>query len=82
MTESGRDKYVQSSEAVRLLGVKRETLYAYVSRGVLRSFRRGMSRTRLYLRREIEALRTIQPSRAPRTPEYSIPWAKDWIGDK
>ena len=82
MTETGQEKYVQSGEAIRLLGVKRETLYAYVSRGVLRSFRRGMSRTRLYLRREIEALRTIQPSRSPRSTEYAIPWAQDWIGDK
>ena len=76
------NQYVPSEEAIRLLGVKRSTLYAYVSRGVLRSFRRGMSRTRLYLRRDIEALRTIRPSRAPRSVEFAIPWAKDWIGDK
>ena len=32
-----RDSYVTAAEAARLLGVSRPTLYAYVSRGFIRS---------------------------------------------
>lgn len=75
-------EYVTSAEAVRLLGIKPQTLYAYVSRGVLRSFRRGMKRERLYLRQEIEALRAIRPSRSAPPRDVRIPWAEEWIGEK
>src|SRR2546425_7468785 len=44
------EAYVESEEAARLLGVKRETLYAYVSRRLLRSYRQGIKRQRLYRR--------------------------------
>ena len=56
------------------------TLYAYVSRGALRSYRQGMRRQRLYRRIEVDALRRLQPSagaRAPAAPE--IPLAESWI---
>ncbi len=60
------EEYVDSAEAARLLGVKRETLYAYVSRGLLRSYRQGIKRQRLYRRGDIEALLRLEPS--PRSP--------------
>src|SRR5579871_715009 len=54
--------YLDVHEAAERLGVKPETLYAYVSRGRLRSFRRGVGRGRLYRKDEIDALLTLQPS--------------------
>jgi citrate synthase len=57
------DVYLDAREACELLRVKPQTLYAYVSRGLLRSFRQGIKRQRLYLRREAEALVRLAPGR-------------------
>jgi excisionase family DNA binding protein len=64
------EEFVDVDEAATLLGVKKATLYAYVSRGVLQSYRQHVGRRRLYRRAEIEALRVIQPSHAPPTDEH------------
>ena len=72
-----------------MLGVKRATLYAYVSRGVLKSYRQGIKRQRLYRRAEVEALLRLAPSsadtrrpgarrRAPARPA-EVPLAESWI---
>ena len=74
---------IPAAEAAARLGVKRETLYAYVSRGMLKSYRQGIKRQRLYRRSEIEALVRLAPSaddadsRATRAPE--VPLAESWI---
>ncbi|HEY7294499.1 MAG TPA: helix-turn-helix domain-containing protein [Dehalococcoidia bacterium] len=60
--------YLDVHEAADRLGVKPETLYAYVSRGRLRSFRRGVGRSRLYRKAEIDALLALQPSEPPQRP--------------
>lgn len=60
--------YLDVHEAAERLGVKPETLYAYVSRGRLRSFRRGVGRGRLYRKDEVDALLTLQPSAPPQSP--------------
>ena len=84
------EEYLTVKEAARLLGVKPATLYAYVSRGVLRSYRQGIKRQRLYRRAEVEGLVRLAPSltraanviplrataRRPR-----IPLAESWIRD-
>ena len=70
------EEYLTVKEAARLLGVKPATLYAYVSRRVLRSYRQGMKRQRLYRRAEIEALLRVAPSSTP-----EIPPAESWIRD-
>jgi citrate synthase len=84
------EEYLTVDEAARLLGVKRATLYAYVSRGVLRSYRQGIKRQRLYRRSEIEGLLRLAPSgaapvaadrRAPRRAVDDIPLAESWIRD-
>lgn len=50
--------WLSAAEAARRLGVKRETLYAYVSRGLVRSAPRGgRTRARLYAREDIERAR-------------------------
>ena len=84
------EEFLTVQEAARLLGVKPATLYAYVSRGVLRSYRQGIKHQRLYRRADIERLvrlapsaaRRARPSRAARRgrrPE--IPFAESWIRD-
>jgi len=84
------EEYLAGDEAASLLGVKRETLYAYVSRGLLKSYRQGIKRQRLYRRSEIEALLRLAPSspddpagpaeaRAMRPAE--VPLAESWIRD-
>jgi excisionase family DNA binding protein len=86
------EAYLTARETCDLLGVKTQTLYAYVSRGLLRSFRQGIRRQRLYLRREVDALRQLGPTRDRRRPSEQsrprgrilrakvIPRAEDWIG--
>jgi citrate synthase len=69
--------YVLASEAARILGVKPATLYAYVSRGLVRSYRRGLKRARLYRRAELEALVRLRPS--GRAAAATIPLAAEWM---
>ena len=76
------EAYLTVEEAAELMGVKTATIYAYVSRGILRSYRQGMKRQRLYRRAEVEALTRMTPSAgepagARKMPE--IPLAESWI---
>jgi citrate synthase len=86
------EEYLDVEEAAALLGVKRETLYAYVSRGLLRSYRQGIKRQRLYRRAEVLALVRLAPAtgspggRAPAgrpatVNPLDIPLAESWIRD-
>ena len=56
--------YVSGREALALLGVKRQTLYAYVSRGWIRSLPQAGARLRLYSREDIERARARAQARA------------------
>lgn len=56
------EEYLTAGEACASLGVKAATLYAYVSRGVLPSYRQGIRRRRLYKRRDVEQLLRLRPS--------------------
>ena len=82
------EEYLTVDEAAQLLDVKPATLYAYVSRGIIRSYRQGIKRQRLYRRAEIEGLLRLAPSgeagdaageatASRRAPE--IPLAESWI---
>lgn len=67
-----------ASEAAALLGVKLGTLYAYVSRGWIKSYRRRVGRETLYRRADIEALRGVSmPERGRRA--RSLPDASSWV---
>ena len=82
MIEVDGDQYLSSAEAARALGVKKETLYAYVSRGLLRSYRQGIKRQRLYRRAEVEELTRMAPSArdaAGARKRPVIPLAESWI---
>ena len=78
MVVIGGEEYLTVEEAAARLGVKPATLYAYVSRGVLRSYRQGTQRQRLYRRTDVEALRRLQPS-AGAPVSADIPLAESWI---
>jgi citrate synthase len=67
-----------ASEAAHHLGVKLGTLYAYVSRGWIKSYRRRVGRQALYRRADIEALRgLVAPERGRRA--RSLPDASSWV---
>jgi len=57
-------EWVSTAEAARQLGVKRETLYAYASRGLVRSAPTAGSRSRVYHRDDVERLRARSQARA------------------
>ena len=84
------DEFLTVEEAAALLGIKPATLYAYVSRGVIRSYRQGIKRQRLYRRVEVEALLRVAPAGGPALSASEadgarerhipdIPLAESWI---
>ena len=81
-------EYLDVDEAAARLGVKKATIYAYVSRGVLGSFRQGIGRKRLYQRAAVEALREARPSDEPAPDQtddvvrnVTLPDAASWAGE-
>ena len=85
MVDLDGEQYLTGEEASSLLGIKRETLYAYVSRGYVKSYRQGIKRQRLYRRAEVEDLLRLSASSGERasvgvSPE-DIPLAESWIRD-
>ncbi|MDQ2714039.1 MAG: helix-turn-helix domain-containing protein [Chloroflexota bacterium] len=89
MIELNGETYLDGNEACNLLGVKLSTLYTYVSRGVLRSYKQGIKRQRLYRRAELEALLQLRPSNPPTIEQTDdapqqgplLPHAEDWISN-
>ncbi len=95
MIELDGEKYLDGDEASNFLGVKMSTLYTYVSRGILKSYKQGIKRQRLYKQAELESLLRLRPSDTPSpistskqsTEEISesskvrteIPLAEDWV---
>ncbi len=91
MIELNGENYLNGNEACNLLGVKVSTLYAYVSRGRLHSYKQGIKRRRLYKQAELEALLELHPSNdssfistIEQTEEQfnnrsDIPRAADWV---
>lgn len=76
------EEYLDVEEATARLRVKKATLYAYVSRGVLHSYRQGVGRQRLYKRGEVEALLAVRPSaRQEQGRGDALPYADSWAGD-
>jgi citrate synthase len=62
--------WISSREAIARLGIKRETLYAYVSRGLVRS-EPGEGRARRFRRDDVERL-ARQGRNSPRDPGASL----------
>ena len=90
MIELNGENYLDGQEASLLLGVKTATLYTYVSRGLLRSYKQGIKRQRLYKQAEIEALLQLRPSNDIASPSTNtaeaynneLPHAEDWVPNK
>ena len=75
MTADGSSEYYTAEEACAALGVKLATLYSYVNRGLLTSYRQNIRRQRLYRRSEVDALLEITPVERERE---EIPLAETW----
>jgi citrate synthase len=82
------EEYLTVDEAAGRLGIKPATLYTYVSRGILRSYRQGIKRQRLYRSSDVDALLRLAPSGTPeprpavsRPQPAEIPLAESWIND-
>ncbi|MEZ4301544.1 MAG: citrate synthase family protein [Polyangiaceae bacterium] len=62
------DGYVTGDEAAAILEVKRQTLYAYASRGLLRSVPSGEGRAHLYARADLLRLKARHDARSGHGP--------------
>lgn len=72
---AGADELLTSEQACQLLGVRRATLYAYVSRGLLRSYPGADPRSRRYRKRDLEAL-TARSGATLRAARSAISWGE------
>jgi excisionase family DNA binding protein len=54
------EEFLTAQEACAILGIKPATLYSYVSRGLLASYRQGIKRMRLYRRDDVDALTRLR----------------------
>lgn len=61
--ESATSDYVTADVAIKVLAIRRQTLYAYVSRGWIRSVNQPGRRRRLYLRDDVERMRSRSQAR-------------------
>src|SRR5467141_743874 len=76
MIEIQGEPYLSAAEACELLGVKPATLYAHVSRGVLKSYRQGIKRARLYRRGDVQRACICRQAGAPvPSPTPPTGWA-------
>ena len=72
-------EFLTAEEACASLGIKHATLYTYVSRGVLKSYRQGIKRKRLYRRDEVERLTRLRdPEHDTDAPDATQPGG-GWI---
>ena len=78
--------YVASAEAMSILGVRRETLYTYVSRGLIKTMQRPGVKAKLYRKADVEKLRSraVARSGGPQVSHslrYGEPIAQTWISE-
>lgn len=89
MIELNGENYLNGTEASHLLGVKLSTLYTYVSRGVLRSYKQGIKRQRLYKQAELESLLQLRSNdelavssgQDGERRSIELPRAEDWMSN-
>ena len=79
MSERRDEEYLTAAEACALLGVKAATLYSYVSRGLVQSYRQGIRRQRLYRRAELLELLRVRPDA---DEANDLPAAASWVGER
>lgn len=71
------EEFLTAQEACATLAIKPATLYAYVSRGMLGSYRQGIKRTRLYRRAEVERLTRLRRPDERERPETAAERASE-----
>jgi citrate synthase len=77
LIQQSTSRWISAAEAARLLGVNQATLYAYVSRGLVRSEPLpGKTRQRRYAREDVDRLRRRNEER--RSPERAAEHALQW----
>lgn len=59
------EEFLTAQEACAILRIKPATLYAYVSRGLLDSYRQGIKRMRLYRRDQVERMMRLRDPDMP-----------------
>ncbi|MES2415436.1 MAG: citrate/2-methylcitrate synthase [Pseudomonadota bacterium] len=79
-------QYITSAEALAVLGVRRETFYTYVSRGLIKSQQKEGVKTKLYLKADVEKLRTRATARTgvptvSQSLRYGEPIVQTWISE-
>lgn len=78
--DTGPD-FVSAAQAAKMLRVKPQTLYTYVSRGLIRSVAQRDKKNRLYHREDLEKLRARSNARTGAAPaaESAIRWGQPVI---
>ena len=76
--------YMDREEALKILGIKKESLYTYVSRGLIKTIAEPGKKARLYRKVDIEKLRTragAKPGgqRIAQVLRYGEPVVQTWI---
>ena len=73
--------YLSAADAAALLRVKPQTLYTYVSRGLVRSMPQADSKSRLYLREDVQKLRERNEARTSpgAAAESALRWGQPVI---
>lgn len=78
-------EFVSSAEALAMLGVRRETFYTYVSRGLIKSRAVAGQRQREYRKADLEKLKTRAAARSgtriTQALRYGEPLVQTWISD-
>jgi citrate synthase len=74
--EDPRSEYMTAAEAARVLKVKPQTLYTYVSRGLIRSLSQLDRRSRLYYREDVEKVRARSEARHGSSAEAAMRWGQ------
>ena len=72
-------EFLTAEEACALLGIKIGTLYAYVSRGIIKSYRQGIKRQRLYRRADVLRLTQLRGPEREGEGEIESPPGAGWI---
>ncbi len=77
--------YIDSGEALRILGIRRASFYTYVSRGLVKTRAVPGRRTKEYRKADVERLKTLAArrsgTRAAQSLRYGEPIVQTWISE-
>lgn len=66
--DTGKQSYLTAKDVIGILDIKPQTLYAYVSRGWVRTIAQQGTRVKLYVREDVEKLQARSQARAGHGP--------------